>query len=290
VLGYSVPAPGAEPPVVAASIAPVHALAAGVMEGAGAPHLLIPAGASPHHHTLKPSKARQLSKARVVFRISPHMESVLVRPLKALADTALIIDLIEAPDLTLRPFAGAVHAEHGDLKGHLEGHRGTDPHIWLDPRNAGAMVHAMAAALVGVDPGRTKLYRRNAKAMAARLRDLDHMLGRQLKAVAKQPYITFHDAYRYLEARYSLNNAGIVAVDPDRQPGARHIADIRRIFKASNIRCIFTEPQFPPRLINTVTAGLMARVSVLDPIGTDSYFQMMQKLAGNLTDCLRGKN
>ena len=78
---------------VVVSIAPIHALAAGIMEGIGEPELLIPGGASPHSYSLKPSEARALYNARIVVRVSDQLESFLVRPLETLAGDAEVLTL-----------------------------------------------------------------------------------------------------------------------------------------------------------------------------------------------------
>ena len=83
-------------PVVVASIKPVHALVAGVMQGVGEPRLLIPGGASPHEYSLRPSDTRALGTAQVVFWIGPDLENVLVKPL-ANAKTARSVALIDTP-------------------------------------------------------------------------------------------------------------------------------------------------------------------------------------------------
>ena len=53
---------GAGPaPAVVVSIKPIHSLVAGVMDGIGAPQLLIEGAGSPHSYALRPSEARALA-------------------------------------------------------------------------------------------------------------------------------------------------------------------------------------------------------------------------------------
>ena len=84
-----------------ASIKPIHSLVAGVMEGAGEPRLLIGSGASPHTYSLKPSDARALQNAQIVFWVGEDLETFLVKPLAALPKTARVIKLAEAPGVVL---------------------------------------------------------------------------------------------------------------------------------------------------------------------------------------------
>jgi len=61
--------PSAAAPRVVADIPPVHALAAEVMRGVGAPDLILPPGAHPHDYAMRPSEAALLGDADVVFWI-----------------------------------------------------------------------------------------------------------------------------------------------------------------------------------------------------------------------------
>ena len=54
-------------PRVVASIKPVHSLVSAVMQGAGEPGLLVGGSGSPHAYALRPSEARALSRADIVF-------------------------------------------------------------------------------------------------------------------------------------------------------------------------------------------------------------------------------
>lgn len=72
----------AAPPDVLASIKPVQALVKMVMGNLATPELVMPANTSPHLFTLKPSQAKLLEKANVVFWIGPGLETTLQGPLK----------------------------------------------------------------------------------------------------------------------------------------------------------------------------------------------------------------
>jgi len=298
----------AEAPVVVASILPVHSLVAGVMDGVGTPHLLLPGGASPHAYALRPSDARRLAEARAVFWVGEALETFLERPLAALAGKARVVELLEAKGLFRLPLrSGGVwdsHAEDSDgRKGNEPDdhrpkddhhHKGADAHVWLDPANARAIVAVAAAALAEVDPPNAARYAANAEAMDARLRSLDTRLKNILQPVENKPYIVFHDAYQYLERRYGLGAAGAVTVSPGRSPGARRLIEVRTRIRAAKAACVFIEPQFEPRIAETVVEGTGARIAVLDPLGAalapgkDAYFALMDGLASALVRCLAG--
>jgi zinc transport system substrate-binding protein len=292
-------APAAAAPKVVASIMPVHALVAGVMEGVGAPVLLIRRGGSPHGYSLRPSEARALSEADLVFWIGGQLETFLARPLAALAGRARVIALSEAAGVRLLPVRrGGAWDTHGEDAGHLgdelaeQKDSAADPHLWLDPRNAVGIVRAAVAALTRADLENAGRYRRNGQTLIAGIEALDGEIADQLAPVRNRPFVVFHDAYQYFERRYALNAIGSVAVSPDRPPGARRLAEMRSRIAALGAVCVFTEPQFRPALVDTVIAGTAARTGVLDPLGAalpvgpDAYFALIRGLAASLARCL----
>ncbi|HBX26019.1 MAG TPA: zinc ABC transporter substrate-binding protein, partial [Gammaproteobacteria bacterium] len=100
------------------------------------------------------------------------------------------------------------------------------------------------------------------------------------------------DAYQYFENRFGVKAIGTVTVSPDVMPGAKRLAELREKVKGSNATCIFSEPQFEPKLINAITEGTSARTGVLDPLGaelkpgTDLYPALIRQMAKALKDCL----
>lgn len=305
---------------VVASIKPVHSLVAGVMKGVGVPHLIVKGGGSPHTHSLKPSDADALQRAKVVFWVGDVLERFLQGPVETLAGKAKVVTLAEADGLVQLPFReGGPWAEHHDHHGHDDHHgkKGTgrehdhahetsskaehahganreefDLHLWLDPENAKAFVAEIVGALAKADPAHKSIYEANGKDLVNRLDALTAALRAQLSNVKTKPFIVFHDAYQYLEKRFGLNAVGSITVSPDVQPGAQRLREIRDKIRTLGAVCVFAEPQFEPRLVRTVTQGTEARSGELDPLGSaiadgpDLYFELMSRNAGALVDCL----
>jgi len=278
----------AKTPSIVVTLKPVHALVAGVMSGVGTPHLLVSAGADPHSHALRPSEARALATADAVFWIGPTLEGYLQKPLNSLAANARIITLSQAPGLRLLPARkGGIWGEHRD-----HDHHNDDPHIWLDPRNAQAIVRQTVAVLESMDPDNGDAYKRNGDQVIVGLKDLEWDIHRQLANVRGLPYMVLHDAFQYFEARFGSNVIGAIAINPDRKPGARRISAIRQQLALGHVRCLFREAQFPAKLVDTLTEGLSVRVDSLDPIGLNitsgpgAYHKLLRQLAGTIENCL----
>ena len=261
----SQPAPA---PKVLVTLQPIHSLATRVMAGVGAPDLLIQGAASPHGMALKPSDARKLERAELIIRIGPLMEGFLNH---ALDKKDHVLTLMDAPKVEV-----------------LDG----DPHIWLSPANARAITDAIAERLARLDPAHAGRYRANADATMGDLTRLENRLSEKLNPIKGRPFAVFHDAYRYFELAFGLENAGRVFAMADRQPGAAHIQALVRMMREQTIPCLFTEPQFAPDLAFVIASETGAVTGVLDPLGAaltpggELYFRLMEANAGALVACL----
>ncbi len=288
----------AAPPQVVVSIKPIHALVAGVMQGVAEPQLLVKTG-SPHGYILRPSEARALAGADLIVWVGEELEGFLVKPLSTLAREVRQLELMVALQSQLLPLrSGGSWEQHDHTESqHEEMHRhegvALNPHFWLSPKLAAEVVALVAAELSRIDPGRQELYRQNAERLQQRLAELDRTLAAELAPVRTVPFVVFHDAYQYFEAAYGLNAVGSIMVDPERKPGVKRLLEMRQKIRQLDARCVFSEPQFEPKLVATVIEGTGARKGTLDPVGAElepgleSYFQLLTRLAGDLLAGLR---
>ncbi len=292
-------APAAAAPEVVVTIKPLHALVAGVMEGVAAPHLLVRGSASPHAGGLRPSDARRLERADLIIWVGPELESQLQGMLDALGTGARIVTLLDRDELRTWPARRGgdwdLHdADGGNKDGEVAPADSRDPHVWLDPDNARAMVHIAAQTLALMDPANAARYRANAERLDGRLAAMGRDIEASIAPVRDVAYIVFHDAYQYFERRFGLAAVGAVTIGPERKPGARRLRELRRRIASSGARCVFSEPQFAPRLVETLVEGTSARAAALDPLGAkiaagpDAYVRLMRALARDLRACLAG--
>lgn len=361
---------------VLTSIKPIHSLVSGVMSGVGEAELLLDGASSPHTYSLKPSQARSLQEADVIFWVSDELEVFLEKPLETLGQNARIVALEDVPGLTKLAFreGGAfdAHEDHGAHEGHAaheahedhedhedheeheehadhedhaehedhadhedhekhaahddhkehaaheehkeheaqneqhehhddkeEGHQAeahehaeSDPHIWLDPVNAGLLVSHIASVLSDKDSANAAKYNANAAAMQEQLTLLASDVDALLKPVADRPFVVFHDAYHYFEDRFGLQAAGSLTISPETMPGAARLAEIKQKLNDVEAACIFSEPQFQSRIVDVAREGTNAKAGLLDPLGVDLekgpdlYDQLIREMANSFHDCL----
>ncbi|QXI15664.1 zinc ABC transporter substrate-binding protein ZnuA [Pseudomonas hamedanensis] len=280
---------------VLTSIKPLQLIAAAVQDGVAIPEVLLPPGASPHNYALRPSDVRKVQSVDLLYWIGPDMEGFLPRVLSGRTLPSIAVQ--DLPGLKLRHFGedNHSHAEEADeADEHDHDHRpgSLDAHLWLSPVNARVIADRMAADLTAADPANAERYQRNAKAFDERLDALDQRLKKRLAGVEGKPYFVFHEAFDYFEDAYGLNHAGVFAVAAEVQPGAQHVAAMRKRLQEVGKTCVFSEPPLRPRLAETLVAGLPVKLAELDALGgytpatAQGYEQVLEKLGNDLAGCL----
>ncbi len=137
-----------EPPEVVVSIKPIHSLVASVMGDVGAPRLLLKGAASPHSYSLRPSDAKALNRAKLIFWVGEGMETFLVEPLEALSGQARLVEIAELPEIELLDAreggAWEVHAhdDHDDHEDHAEAEHHAESHEHGDGHEHAEAAHA----------------------------------------------------------------------------------------------------------------------------------------------------
>lgn len=158
--------------------------------------------------------------------------------------------------------------------------------------NARLWLGVIAEVLGAADPDNAETYRANASAGQAEIDALIAELEEVLAPVAGRGFIVFHDAYQYFEARFGMAAAGSITLSDATTPSAARIAEIRARIAELDAACVFAEPQFEPRIVQTVIEGSDARSGVLDPLGADLdlgpdlYPSLLRGMATALVDCL----
>jgi len=277
---------------VLTSIKPLQQIAAAVQEGVGSPEVLLPPGASPHHYALRPSDVRRVAEADLLYWIGPDMEGFLPKVLTSRSKTTVAVQSL--PGMKLRHFGEDSHSHDEDHDDHDHDHRpgSLDAHLWLSSVNARVIAGKMAADLASVDPANADRYTRNLATFTQRLDALDTRIKARVAGVAGKPYFVFHEAFDYFEAEYGLKHTGVFSVASEVQPGAQHVAAMRKRLQEVGKTCVFSEPPLRPRLAETLTAGLPVRLAELDalggtdPVDAQGYERLLDKLGGDLASCL----
>ena len=277
---------------VLTSIQPLQLIAAAVQDGVGSPEVLLPPGASPHHYALRPSDVRRVGDADLLYWIGPDMEGFLPRVLNTRSKPSIAVQAL--PGLQLRHFGEDSHSHEEDHDDHDHDHRpgSLDAHLWLSSINARVIAAKMAEDLAKADPANAARYQANLEGFKERLDSLDQRIKARVAGIADKPYFVFHEAFDYFEAAYGLKHTGVFSVASEVQPGAQHVAAMRKRLQEVGKTCVFSEPPLRPRLAETLTAGLPVRLAQLDALGGNNpvngrgYERLLEKLGADLAGCL----
>ena len=289
---------------VVTSIKPIHSLASYIMDGVGSPGLIVDGYNSPHSFQLKPSHAKMLEQADIIFWIGEDLENFLEKPLATIAKKAEKIELLEIKGIKKLKFRERNifeehegHDDHGDDAKKEEhddhddhGHGEYDPHVWLDPINAKVILKEMTEHLIENDSKNASTYKSN---LDKALNDIDKLTMDVMTELNESTSsIVFHDAYQYFENDFDFYASGAISLGDSSDPSPARIQKVQKRIRDEGIQCVLAEPQFNEGLVVTVMEGSEATASVIDPLGAELntgpnlYTQLIKNMAKALRDCL----
>lgn len=283
------------------SVKPLGFIAAAIADGVTPVEVLLPDGASEHDYSLRPSDIKHLRDADLVVWVGPEMEAFMP---KAVAQLPAQKSLELAALATVKPLLirGEDDDEHEhdaadqghDEEAHHHHHGEYNMHLWMSPEIARQSAVAIHAKLLELMPQSRDKLDANLQHFEAELATADTQIGTQLAPVKDKGYFVFHDAYTYFEKHFGLTPTGHFTVNPEIQPGAQRLHQIRTELVEHKATCVFAEPQFRPAVIDAVARGTQVRSGTLDPLGTnitvdrDSYVKFLSQLSSQYASCLKG--
>ena len=286
-------------PAVLVDITPTHSLVSMVMGDIGKPELLIDSASNPHDFALRPSDAAKLTNADLIFYTSSTLTPWLSKALESLAQNTPTIELINADGTQLLPLRNNHLFSHAEHPGHEEHDESSgqvyDPHAWLDPAIAIVWIERIADQLADADSANATAYQKNAGRAIKNLHLLTQDIMLELTGLDTVPYLVFHDSYQYFETKFNLQPTASISLGDGTQPGISQIRALQAVIKSSQARCVFSEPQYSERLVNTVVSGTGVQSKQLDPlgfgleIGQELYPKLIKNLASSLYECLSVK-
>lgn len=286
---------------VVASIKPLGFIAAAIADGVTPTEVLLPDGASEHDYALRPSDVKRLQSADLVVWVGPEMEAFMQKSVSQLAEQKQVQLaalpgvqplLMKGSDDDGDSHEGHDHSAENSDKDHHHGEY--NMHIWLSPEVARLSAVAIHDKLVELMPQNRAKLDANLQTFELGLANIDKQIGSVLAPLRGKGYFVFHDAYGYFEKHYGLTPLGHFTVNPEIQPGAQRLHDIKTQLVEQKAVCVFAEPQFRPAVINAVARGTNVRNGTLDPLGIEvklgknSYMQFLNGLANQYASCLKG--
>ena len=245
--------------------------------------LLLRGGETPHSFSLRPSDARMLHGADVVFWIGPDLERPLQNILASLADVRSIsmLDTPRLETLTMR----SAHAHAHDETDHGHHHdAAVDPHIWLSPPLVRLQAGTILKALTAADPGRSKDYETNYRRFVNEIDALDRDLKTLFSGKEGLPFMVFHPAWGYFAQAYGLTQVPIEIEGKDPKPA--QLQDMIENARAQGIRVVFVQPQFSVKRAELVAREIGGQVAFADPLAPD-WLTNLRAVAGKFKAALQ---
>lgn len=278
-LTMSLPTQASQPAIVTS----IHPLALVVKEIVGEEaqvSALVPANVSPHHYSMRPSERLRLQEAQRFIWLGPAREPFLAGPLDdpALQRKSLALDEGAGP--------GATH-DHG----HTHDARQQDPHVWLNPDIVRSMLPSIVDSLAEVEGLSRDRLEQNRQRFLDRLAATGDRIRGRLETLPPMDIFTYHGAFAHFAEHFDIRIAGTLTVNPERNPGARHLAELQRKLRNAEAPCIMTEPQFSKDWWQGLNIGQAVGVSHWDPLGSaleirqGGYTRFLEQLADALVNC-----
>jgi len=238
---------------------------------------LLPPGVGPHDYAFTPGDFRKVASADVIVANGLGLESWMTDLISSSGAKAKLIEA--GKGIVTTDFGDTTTVAGGASSGEDVG---VNPHVWLDPVLAKTEVANIAEALARSDSSHAAGYRRNAAEYSKKLEALDAEYRTALAGLANKDFVSFHPAFDYLASRYGLNGLAVVEEFPGKEPGAKYLASLVDLIKARQVQVLFSEPQFSPKIVETVAAETGARVYALDTgevgdLSADSYIKIMEE-------------
>lgn len=251
---------------------------------------IVPAGVDVHTFEPSPSDAERLADADLILMNGLGLDEWVLTLLDGAGKSdADVLELGE--DLTGFEYIESTEEEHeaGAEEGETDehGHGGIDPHIWLDPAGAQLYIERIAQRVSSDRPDLADQIAQTFEEGSGQLTELQNVVASRYAAIPaeKRKIVTFHDAFGYYARAYGITIVGVAVEAPGQDPSAQEIAALIEAIRAAGVTSIFSEVQFPSKVLDQIAAETGAVVledlysDALGAAPADTYVGAMESNA-----------
>ncbi|MDD3163201.1 MAG: zinc ABC transporter substrate-binding protein, partial [Sphaerochaetaceae bacterium] len=236
-------------PVVAVSIVPEQAFVDAVAGSLVRTVTLIPPGASPETFEMSVIQREDLALANLYFSIGVQAEDRIMRSVSGSTRVVKLADVCDQAYPSL------------DLGGRR------DPHVWLSPSRAIAMVEAIRDELSALDPENKAVYESNAASYIEQIAQAREQISSELQGVKCRSFIVFHPAFGYFADEFGLE---MIALEEDgKEATASHMAEVIDLAREKGSRVIFYQAEADSRQSEAFAEELGIKAVKLEPLAYD---------------------
>jgi zinc transport system substrate-binding protein len=211
--------------------------------------LILPPLASPHTFDPVPSKIKEISGSRLVFKIG------------GIDDWVDSLSQLTSREKVVTVDRGVVLKKVG------ENASATDFHYWLDPRNGEIIADNVYEELVGIYPEDQAYFRDNLNRFKKDIEETDRNIAGLMGRLSNKNLIVLHNAWKYFADRYGLEVVGVFEPHPGQEPTPKSLAELVRLARQKKVKAVFSEPQLSSSALSSLAEETGLGLYVLDPLG-----------------------
>lgn len=209
---------------------------------------LVPKGLDVHTYQVTPADLRAITAADLYVMNGLGLDDWLEKTLQSAGNGAPVVKLgVDLPGVVLLP------GETASTE---------NPHLWMNVAYGIEYVKRISAALQAADGAHAPAISAATDVYVAKLTVLDAWVHQQIETIpaANRQFVLFHPALPYFARAYGLTVVGVAVQAPGQDPSAGDIAALIDRIKATGVKAIFSEAQFPTALVDRIAAETGARV------------------------------
>lgn len=255
--------------------------------------VLVGPGSDAHVFQPKPTQARQVGQAQLVFCNGLGFDGWMERLVKTAGFKGRYVVASRG--------VKTLQSAEADREAHGHGHQSSvDPHAWQNVANAKVYLDNIVQGLCAVDEDGCPGYRRNAATYQGELAALDQDIRKAWRdiPVDRRLVITSHDAFAYYANAYGVRFLAPQGISTESEASAQGVARLVRQIRQTGARALFVESISDPRLIEQIAretglkagqAGLYSDSLSAPGAQTSTYLGMMRYNTRLLTSSIQAR-
>ena len=243
-------------------------------------NVMVGPGQEPHTYEPLPRQLMELSDSQLYLAIGLSFEDILLKKIRNINPDIKIINTQEG--IMLRKLD--THESHDYDSDHNHGDNNNDPHIWLSPGLVKKQAINIYNAVILIDPGNEKFYKRNLDGFLSDLDKLSLEIKNAFSNIKNKEFMVFHPSWGYFANEFGLKQISIEI--EGKEPTSKQLAKIIELAKEKNIKVIFVQKQFSSNSAKAIADEIKGTIVVIDPLN-ENYMDNLKNIADSINKGIR---
>jgi len=155
-------------------------------------------------------------------------------------------------------------------QGHI--HKWGNPHFWFTEPNLIISAKNITAGLIYILPEQKELLNKRLESFIQETQTTFAQLKEKMSPYSGTKIIQYHESWDYFANQFGLVIAGAIEPKPGIPPSPSHIAGLKNIISAQNVKLIIAEPYYPSQPIEKLEESTGIKTIRLSLYGNESEF------------------